>query len=74
MGCAWIPIGVTTDNQTFTIIGLLFIIVGLRNKKKWKENRLRWSDLSKAEKTVKITVFTIILFSLSVAVLMYLNQ
>jgi hypothetical protein len=36
MGAAFIPIGIATENWTFWIIGLNFIILGATNRDKWR--------------------------------------
>jgi hypothetical protein len=40
VGIAFIPIGIATENWTFTIIGIIFIIIGLTNKNKWQDNQI----------------------------------
>jgi len=37
MGVTWIPIGIVTGNNVFTLIGILFMAFGIANKKKWSE-------------------------------------
>jgi hypothetical protein len=41
IGVAFIPIGIATENFTFTILGLVFLILGATNKDKWLDNRAR---------------------------------
>jgi hypothetical protein len=36
IGAAFIPIGIATDNWTFSILGLVFMILGATNKDKWR--------------------------------------
>jgi hypothetical protein len=39
IGAAFIPIGIATDNWTFSILGLIFLILGVTNKDKWLDNQ-----------------------------------
>ncbi len=39
MGVAFIPIGIATDNYAFSIIGLVFIILGATNRDKWRNTQ-----------------------------------
>ena len=71
IGIAWITIGVADDNHTFTIMGIVFMIVGLINRKKWKENRFRWSKLSSTEKKIKMLVLVIIATATLAGIIVY---
>lgn len=51
IGIAWLIIGLPFKNYALSGIGLVFFIIGLANKDKWKQNRRKWSDLTKREKT-----------------------
>ena len=35
VGLTWIPIGLATENTTFWILGTVFMLTGLANRKKW---------------------------------------
>jgi len=65
MGIVWLIIGIPLKMWGLSAIGLVFTIVGLANKKKWKENRKCWSDLTDKEKKFKM----IIVIALGVLVL-----
>ena len=39
MGAVFIPIGVATDNYVFSIIGLVFMILGATNRDKWRNTQ-----------------------------------
>ena len=39
IGAAFIPIGITTENWGFSILGLVFLILGATNKDKWRDNQ-----------------------------------
>jgi predicted transporter len=60
IGVIWLPLGLLMGNNVLAGLGLVFLIAGLVNKKKWKENRVSWSQLSEKEKKLK-TVAIIIL-------------
>lgn len=53
MGLTWFPLGIATKNYTFSIMGLIFFIIGLVKKDKWK-NEKTWSELSSEEKKIKM--------------------
>ena len=59
MGIVWLPFGIIMGNHALTAMGIIFMIVGLVNKKKWKEQRT-WKDMNKREKKL-MTVSIIIL-------------
>jgi len=58
LGFLWIAIGLAGNSLVFGIVGLMFLIVGYRHRKKWEENRFRWSKLSVTERNIKIGVLT----------------
>jgi len=39
IGAVFIPIGIATDNWTFSILGLIFLILGATNKDKYLDNQ-----------------------------------
>ena len=59
IGLTWIPLGIATDNNAFTISGIIFMIWGISNKKKWKKQK-KWSELSKNERDIKIMLISFI--------------
>ncbi len=65
IGICWIPLGISTGNYLFSIIGLLCLIVGLVNRKSWN-NQPKWEELSPAEKKIKIAL---IIFSSLILIL-----
>ncbi len=58
LGICWLPLGVALDNYAFTVMGAVFMIIGLANKNKWKKGI--WSDLSPGEKKFKTTLMIIL--------------
>jgi len=41
-------------------IGIIFLVIGLANKDKWKKNRITRKKLSKAEKNIRIVILVIL--------------
>ncbi len=39
MGAVFIPIGIATDNYVFSILGLVFMILGATNRDKWRNTQ-----------------------------------
>jgi len=56
IGIIWLPIGILLRNYVLVGLGLVLVIVGLVNKKKWEQNRIRWSDLDKSEKKIRLWI------------------
>lgn len=65
IGITWIPLGLAVDNHAFPVLGVVFLTIGLLNKKKWKDEQ-KWSELSPEEKRLKL----IAIFGLSVILLL----
>jgi hypothetical protein len=59
IGVTWIPLGLATGNNIFTILGVALMALGLANKGKWKEQR-KWSDLDPKTKNLKIALLAIL--------------
>ena len=51
-------------------LGLVFFLVGLLNKKKWKRNRRTWKNMDKEEKKI-MKIVMIILFVLVIVGLFF---
>lgn len=62
IGVIWLPFGLLMGNNALAVLGLVFLIAGLVNKKKWKENRVSWNQLSEKEKKLKTVVMIILGF------------
>ena len=52
MGVIWIAAGIPLDNTALWILGILFFIIGLANKDKWKKNRMDWKKITKKQKNI----------------------
>ncbi len=63
MGLVWLIVGFPLKNQGLILLGLIFVIIGLVNKSKWKKNKQTWDKLNKKEKLFR-TVIVLVLFVL----------
>ncbi len=71
IGLCWTPLGIATQNYVFIIIGLVFLIVGVINKKNW-EAQPKWSDLSPEARKVKIAMMIFLAAILIMGLIFYL--
>jgi len=55
LGITWLPLGISTDNPAFLGLGALFMVLGLANRDKWKEQP-KWSEMDPARRKFKIAV------------------
>lgn len=55
VGITWLPIGIATDNPGLWAMGLVFLIVGLANRDKWKDEK-KWSDLSPRDRNMRLAL------------------
>jgi uncharacterized membrane protein YfcA len=67
IGVMWIIVGIlmmlfADGDYFFLLMGVIFAIIGLANKKKWKKNRVRWKDLKKPEKLIQGILIAILAF------------
>jgi len=60
VGLIWFAIGIPLDNSALWVIGLILLIWGLVNKKKWEKNRVRWENLTKFEKKLRIWIMVVL--------------
>ncbi len=74
VGAAFVAIG-AANNNTLIPAGIIFMLLGLKNRSKWEENRFRWSQLSKEEKNAKIIFLSILLLTLiGAGSILFINQ
>ena len=71
MGITWLPIGIATDNYAFSFMGLAFLIIGLANRDKWKDEK-KWSDLSPSERNIRLVLVGGLMLLLVIGVAAYL--
>ena len=71
MGVIWLVIGLPFRNWTLVVLGAVFTVVGFVNKKKWKQNRVTWNDLTKQEKKLRIWIFSILGVLLLIGLIVY---
>jgi hypothetical protein len=55
MGLIFLPLGISSDNHVFLVFSLVFMGVGLANKKKWKKQP-KLSELSPAQRKFRIAL------------------
>ena len=79
MGVIWLPFGVlmwfmnkeSSLGTIFSIIGFLYIIIGLAHKKEWKKNHKSWKKLSNKEKKMKRIIIIILTLLLLIGVVVF---
>ena len=70
IGICWLPLGISTGNYAFSVIGLVFMILGITHRKSWG-NQPKWIELSPAEKKIKIALILFIALILILGVVVY---
>ena len=66
MGVTWFPFGIImwfvdrdgTIWNIFTILGFIYLVMGLTHKKEWKKNKIPFNKLPKKEQKIKIVIIT----------------
>jgi len=66
MGFVWFAIGFPLKNPFLCIMGAIFFIIGLFNKRKWKKNKKDWKKITKKEKK-QILISIVVLAILAIA-------
>lgn len=61
MGFIWFIAGLIMKNVPLWIVGLLFLLIGVFNHRKWRQNEFKWKDLSKRERRLRIWILTFLL-------------
>lgn len=72
IGVIWLVLGIPIENYILSILGAIFLAVGLINKKKWNSNRVRWSDLDDKEKRVRWIIIGILAILILAGLAVYL--
>ncbi len=66
IGLIWTLIGVPSlftkeySLNSLFYLGVVFLVIGLANKSKWKQNRRTWNDLTEPEKKLKKSIIIIL--------------
>lgn len=60
MGVIWAVAGFFLNIKIFSGIGLLFILIGLFKKSKWKENKKNWKRLNQDEKRLVLIMIIVL--------------
>ena len=71
LGITWLPIGIATDNPGLLGMGAIFMIAGLANKKKWKEET-KWSKLSPEKRRAKLIIVVGLTLLLLIGIVVYI--
>jgi hypothetical protein len=75
LGITWTGAGTaifaSTRNPGLLVIGVIFTVLGLANKSKWKENRRRFSDLTPEEKRIKKLVIVVLSVMVVLGIIAY---
>lgn len=71
LGITWLPLGIATDNTVFLGLGAVFLITGLANKDKWK-NEPKWSELSPEQRKTKMILIVGLTVLLLVGIAAYI--
>ena len=66
MGIIWLAVGIPLDMTALWALGVVFFIIGLANKDKWKKNRTDWKKITKKQKNI-LYISIAMLFLLLVA-------
>lgn len=60
IGIIWTAAGIPLGNYALSVMGIIFMIIGLANKNKWKKNRVHWNDLTKEEKKWRMILIVLL--------------
>ena len=71
IGICWAPLGIATQNYVFIVLGSVFLILGLINRKKW-EAQPKWNELSPEAKKIKIAMMIFLAAILIMGLVFYL--
>ena len=74
MGIIWAGAGIPLKNFALSAMGIIFMILGLVNKDKWKQNRRKWKDLTKGERKITLIImFLLLLLIVAGFILLIIN-
>jgi len=70
LGLAWIVVGISSDNLPLLVLGILFMVIGIINRQRWTRQP-RWTEMSPAQKRIKLIIMSILLVLLVAAAALY---
>ena len=73
VGGIWIIFGIILKVHALWIVGIIFFLTGLFNKKKWRK-RCMWVDLSGRDKWMKILMIIVLVVLLIAGIILYLYE
>lgn len=73
LGICWIPAGIAIKNYGLLAAGIIFTVIGLINRKKWRQEK-KWSELTPAEKRLKIILLTVVAVLLILGIIVFFIQ
>ncbi|MBT3338031.1 MAG: hypothetical protein HN855_08585 [Anaerolineae bacterium] len=71
LGITWLPLGIATDNPAFWGMGAVFMIAGLANRDKWKEQP-KFSEMDPAKRKLKLSIIIGLTVLLVAGILVFL--
>ena len=71
MGLLWAAIGPALENYFLSVMGVIFMVLGLVHKKEWKKHK-NWDDLSKRERGIKLAIMIILLMLVIAGLIVYI--
>ncbi len=71
IGIIWIPLGISTENYIFSIIGIVFTLVGILHKDKWQKN-VPWSQMEPRDKKIKLAIIISVSLLLITGIVLFL--
>lgn len=55
LGCIWLALSLPAKNYLLTLVGAVYIIFALINKKKWSEiDKVKWKEMSRDYRAYRI--------------------
>ncbi len=70
VGLSFIPVSIATKNTRILILGLIFLLISLLNRKEWK-NEKRWLGLTQTEKATRLLLMAVGIILLIAGVTLY---
>lgn len=71
LGVSFLPIGIATDNPGLWGMGAVFLILGLANRDKWKDQS-KWSELEPERSRLKFIIIGLLALALLTLLVFYI--